>query len=219
MENLIKLASKFRKLAVATNHYTQIVNVYNASKSLAGAAKSVPDLKPQADAIQQSAARLLWNADNYGVSAQTSAKYHGVIQDKLDGLRTSLKNLDINMLARWEPEIEQASDVLETALHNYIPQSISAAKPKQTQAPVQTPESGFDPTAPFAFISAVPPTTAPTAAPTTSPEIGIARTVEDADKIRGTKVEYPELKQPQDFGDVRAMRMNLLNKFTSKKRR
>lgn len=131
-------ATKFCKFAVVS-HYSQISDLHNASQSLSNATSKNNDalVKKYVGDIKNSANRLLFNADNFGVTSQTSAKYHGAIQNALDQLKEYTASVGDNTIAA-------PIGALQSSLSSYIPESISAQKP--SPMPGQTPAKyGPDP--------------------------------------------------------------------------
>jgi len=170
MNKLQKTAARFTKIlkkisqaVTATPQlptgYAAILAIHNASKQMKNEITNFPrsdeGIYPKVNNICQNASKFLWIAAYKGITASTSARYHGLINQGLSDLVTyanNKKSLDENMLARnpYEANIYTtvlaSSKKLSNALANFNPVSM----PAQIKPKAQAPE------APYGSVESVP---------------------------------------------------------------
>lgn len=193
MNKLRKVASRFAKILKRFSKttpqlptgYGAILNIYNAAKQMkneiikfqedpsrnSSSGDTEPGVFPRVNSIFQNASKFLWVAAYKGITAATSARYHGLISEGLNNLiayANNKKTLDENMLARnpYEANIYTtvlaSSKNLSNALANFNPISMSAQIKPKAQTPAE---------APYGSVESVPfgPPTAPTSTPKNMP--------------------------------------------------
>jgi hypothetical protein len=101
-------------------------------------------------------------ANNYGITAATSAKYHGMLDSGLNDLTSYVsgrKGMDEHMLARSPYEsnvyalVEGASKGLSSALSNYTPEGLAAVNPSPNLVKMPQDTIRSEPAAKSPFIA------------------------------------------------------------------
>lgn len=141
---LMKCANIFAKLAAPTATRSQLTNLYSAAKRVGADANITNDknLISKSKALFQIASRLLWNADNHGVTASFFASMLG----RMSSLSSDMSAYVNKQVAGNNPFIKpvfgQGSNSInnfDVALSRTIPIDVSALKPQAKPQPKARP--------------------------------------------------------------------------------
>ena len=141
-------ANIFKKLAAGSSPRDQLITIYSVAKRVNGVASNTNDkvLINKSNGLFQLASRLLWNADNHGVTASFFAGMLG----KMSGLSSDISSYLGKQRANpfgSTPAFEQMNNSInsfDVALSRAIPVNMTASKPKAAPKPVN-PSEDFGP--------------------------------------------------------------------------
>lgn len=145
MMKILAQIENFRIKTAAHAHYSVIIDLYRSIQDImavvkvAETPKKIDDLTKNLDYLVR---RLVYNADLYGLSADTSSKYGNQIKQGLDKLVQFARDIDNDAILSIA---ENARDIMRS----YRPQNLPAQrpeakpkdKPKASQEPAQSQES------------------------------------------------------------------------------
>jgi hypothetical protein len=176
---ILDLADKFISITASSDHYNQIIAVYKSIQNIVNAVTNAKNsdgsedegVNSQVSRLNQLARRLVYNADVYGVSAQTSSRYGNEIKRGVDQILSRVRNLnpysDIHIM------VGRAAENAQNALQSYKPRSLSSQRAPQQNEQLSMPEE---------TIHAQPPEQAPVASFDADEEL--ARTQREMDAER-----------------------------------
>lgn len=145
VKNILARVENFRLKTAAHAHYSTIIELYRAIQDISAVVKvaetpqKIDDLSNNLNYLVR---RLVYNADLYGLSAQTSSKYGNKIKQGLDRLTQYARDID-------NDAILSMADNAREIMRAYRPQNLPAQRPdaktksesKPSQKPAQSQQS------------------------------------------------------------------------------